>query len=136
MNRARTAILYLSLFHVGTGLSLLAGRHGVDVPDQAIVDTLIPLTIRAIMWVGFGVSAVLVSLRSVRWGWVLLSVMPAQRLVGHIVSTFAWIYPDGYSGLSTAWIDVLLWTAFLLLIRHLAGWPDLTVATAEPPRRQ
>ena len=135
MNRARTAILYMALFHVGMGLGLTTRPWSVDVPDQAILDTLIPITIRAIMWVAFGVLAVLVSLRSVRWGWVLLSVMPAQRMVGHAVSAYAWISPGGHSGLPSAWTDMLLWAAVLLLIRHLAGWPDLTVPTAEPPRR-
>lgn len=135
MNRARTAILYMALFHVGMGFALLTGPPSADVPDQAILYTLMPLPVRAALWVGFGVMAALVSLRAVRWGWVLLSMMPAQRLVGHAFSTYAWFDPGGATGMANAWAEALSWAAVLLLIRHLAGWPDLTVSTAEPPRR-
>ena len=126
MRRARKAIAYLALFHAGMGLSILIGPHSLGVPDHAILYDLMPWGVRGGLWLGFGILAALASLRSVRWGWVLLSVMPAQRLVGHAWSALAYLIPGVPDGLPSAFADVIVWGAVLLLIRHLAGWPDLT----------
>lgn len=132
MSRARKAVAYVALFHVGMGLSLFFGPHAPGIPDHALLYDLLPWPSRAALWVTLGIVAALVSMRSVRWGWVLLSIMPAQRLVGHAYSAYAWLVPGIPQGLPSAFADVIIWASVLLLIRHLAGWPDLSaVRTGE-----
>jgi len=124
--RHRTMILFLALIHIGMGLTILLGPHSPRVPDYAILFELLPFWAREVAWFFFAAVAIALSYtRYDKISWVLLSVMPAQRVVGHAWSALMWIVPGAPGGLASSVGNLVVWTSLLLLIWYMAGAPNL-----------
>lgn len=124
--RHRTMIIFLVMIHVGMGVTILLGPHEPHVPDYAILFELLPYWARETAWFGFAAAATAMSYtRYYKISWVLLSVMPAQRAVGHAWSALMWIIPGAPGGLASSFGNLVVWTSLLLLIWYMAGVPNL-----------
>ena len=96
-------------------------------PTRGVLYELVPWPMRAAGWLFFGIlSPLLVASRHRVTGLILISLMPAQRLISHVFAAGAVGWPtDSISGDPSSLGSAVVWASVLWLIREVAGWPDL-----------
>ena len=125
MSRQLHAVLALAVLHLGMGLRVILGDHVEHDPNRAVLFELMGWELRATLWITLGIAAVIVARWRIGIAWVLLVLMPVQRLVGWAWSVVAWIVPGLPDGTTTSVGESLIWAGILGLIVTLAGWPDV-----------
>lgn len=117
----------LGIAWVSIGLYSLAPESGVDV---LTVERLIPLDVRAGLWVLTGLIAIAISWRPPGYcdtpGWVALYLMPPVRVVAYSVTWVAEVF-GGHARFHET-LDGLYWiVAYAMVIAVVyicSGWPD------------
>ncbi len=122
------------VLRVLAGLWLLMGivvavtEHAIN-PADAIAYEAIPIPVRVAGWVGPALVAFVASLRLrwQDWGWLALTLMPAERAISHAWSVLQSLIPGEPPGTREGVFSLLLWVGITHLILILAGWDEDTV---------
>lgn len=125
-------------FLVLTGLAFLF--VGIDVAlapdppdyDAFLLHTLLPVPLRAALWIVPGLVALWSAWRGVGrdgWGFAALVIPLVVRIVSYIWATVAWLL--GVGTWEGGWLSSLIWLFILGFILVVSGWAEV-----EPPRRR
>ena len=89
----------------------------------------VPIPVRVALWVGTALLAFVASMR-LRWqdyGWLALTIMPAERALSHLWSLGHGLIPGEPPGTTWAGIaSALLWAGITHLVLIMAGWDEDT----------
>lgn len=136
------ALLILGITWILFGFSVLV-QPGESRPW--VFHELIPVPLRAALWVGAGLVAIVTGLRGAdrddTWGMVAVMVMPLERCVSFAVSWLAYGVSLGahymfpaveVTGYGHGWYGALIWLLVVTLVRLVAGWPNPRRVLAVP----
>lgn len=129
------ALLTLGIMWGLFGLSILANG---DTPERSwVLHDLIPVPVRAALWIGAGLVGIIVGLRGPdhddTLGMLALMLMPLERFASFAVSYVAygatWLGHHATGAVEiTGYRDGLLaasvWLLVVTLVRLVAGWPN------------
>jgi len=127
-SRKRQALLFLAVMQATFTVSVVI-RAQIP-PVELFLFDMIPLSVRATMWVVLAIVAASVAftdLHSV--GWVLLMAMPIIRVAGYSWSAVMMAVPGAPPGLLVSIPLTFFWLGWVGLVWVLAGWPDLASQT-------
>lgn len=124
------ALLLLGLiwFVFGWGLFLEP-----EVPAPGAFHQMIPLPIRAAMWITAGSVAMAVGIKGRggddSWGHIALWVMPAERLLSYGGAWVLWLISahtpvEDDLGYPNGWYPALVWLFVVVILRLVAAWPN------------
>lgn len=124
----RGSILMVAAFAwVLIGLQVATSGRTID-SGRAIFYEGWPISFRVALWIGTALTAAAAALcphdRGQRIGWVAIALMPAERLMAHVVSLIQYVIPEYPPGTEDAWFVSLLWLCAIFVIVIVAGWND------------
>lgn len=110
---------------IGVGL-LIEGDPPSRLQTPLVI---IPLDVRAALWIATGAWAILIAWRPITRvkdasGWLALYAMPAMRAVAYAV---AWVdswTPWGAEGHGGGWLSALVYTVIVWAVYTGARWPE------------
>lgn len=115
-------------------------------PRSFVLHEMLPVWIRALLWVTSGAVAIWFGLRGAdkddTWGMVALVILPVERMVSFLVSWIVYVvlglahraWPEvPVDGYDRGWYAASVWLLIVVLLRVIAGWPNPRRVLPLPP---
>ena len=134
-SRKRQALLLMAIMQFAFAASMVVRPQNVP-PDSLYPFDLVPLGVRATMWLILAVIAAGVAFTDLYpIGWVLLMAMPIIRISAYLWSAAMVAIPGDPTGELASLPLAVFWAAWAGMVWVLAGWPDFAsqiYLTADP----
>ena len=123
-SRKRQALLLMAIMQFAFAASMVVRPQNVP-PDSLYPFDLVPLSIRATVWLILAIIAAAVAFTDLHSiGWVLLMAMPIIRICAYLWSAAMVAIPGNPTGEIAALPLSLFWMGWAGMVWVLAGWPD------------
>ena len=127
--RRGSILATLGIMWMIRGLTLPAGP-GRLLPDEAILYELwLSLDARIVAWMLTGAVAFILSrsIKSQKFGWAVICVMPFERAIGHAWSFICWVVPGAPGGEYWSGLLSLYWVGLIIMLFIVSRWPEVEV---------
>ncbi len=128
IGRRGASLLILAGLWASIGVSLLTTPEAAVPPNASLFHRLIPIWIRAALWIGTALIAAWYALRPRQradsLGFAALIFMPLERTASFFVGWAISLITGGEAGYAPGLYGAIAWGSASALIIIIAGWPE------------